>query len=74
MEDECELEETLQRQRIGAAVLAPFAVERLSGADQPNQIVLSVSVRNIGILGDVQRNLLNLIESAVREDDWPQAP
>lgn len=45
--DECQLEDTLGRQHIGAIVFLPFVIARLQRGTPTNEAILTVNLRNI---------------------------
>jgi len=55
--EECRLEEVLRKHSIGAAIFAPFVVERLRNPEQSNGATLSIRLHNVGTSGETQRTL-----------------
>lgn len=55
--DECQIEDVLSHQHIGASVFLPFVIARLQAGTTANEAILAVNLRNITDEADTNRVL-----------------
>ena len=70
--DECQLEEILSHQHIGASIFLPFVIARLQGGTPATEATLTVNLRNVTDVADTNR-LLRIHRDAASAPAQPLA-